>query len=68
MRRGIVLQLVCGIEDLVKNVEASPDELMAAISVLIVGNLESSNRNFLNVNAGNMELTINLNEIPHVKH
>lgn len=68
MRDGTVTQLVDEIVLLAANVNASPAELMAALSIVIVENLNAHESNILKVDAGEQRLLITLEGAPPARH
>ncbi|MDR6352571.1 hypothetical protein [Pantoea sp. SORGH_AS_0659] len=68
MRDGTVTQLVDEIVLLAANVNATPAELMAALSVVIVENLNAHESNILKVDAGEQRLLITLEGPPPARH
>ncbi|PIF06933.1 hypothetical protein [Candidatus Pantoea floridensis] len=68
MRDGTVTQLVDEIEILAEAVKASPAELMAALSIIIVENLNAHESNILKVDAGEQRLLITLEGPPPARH
>jgi len=68
MRDGTVTELVDEIELLAANVDATPAELMAALSIIIVENLNAHESNILKVDAGEQRLLITLEGPPPARH
>jgi len=68
MRDGTVTELVDEIELLAANVDATPAELMAALSIIIVENLNAHESNILKVEAGEQRLLITLEGPPPARH
>jgi len=68
MRDGTVTELVDEIELLAANVDATPAELMAALSIIIVENLNAHKSNILKVDAGEQRLLITLEGPPPARH
>ncbi|XXN66733.1 hypothetical protein ACRQ84_23405 (plasmid) [Enterobacter ludwigii] len=68
MRDRTVTELVDKIELLAANVNASPAELMAALSIIFVENLNANESNILKVDAGEQRLLITLEGPPPARH
>jgi len=68
MRAEVVIRLADVIEQLTEDMKASPEEQVAAFSMMIVENLNANESNFLKVNVGEQQLLISLQEASTVTH
>lgn len=68
MKMNTIDTLIDSIEVLAADTQASPEELMAALSFLIVKNMNANVSNLLKVHVGEKELNIRLRDAFTVKH